>query len=137
MREIDLEKWLATIPHIVALLPLPFINILLVQLYRMMFGQYHFVDHHARENINFQISIQLYIIILFVIGFVIDKVMDIIPTNMITTPLALLDITSGIIIVAFLIVISISYLGIMVAAIIAALRKKYFKFPLTIRFVKS
>ncbi|WP_185819643.1 DUF4870 domain-containing protein [Salibacterium salarium] len=133
-RDTTAEKFIAAGGHLIALFfPIPLLGILVVALYWMFFRGYsRFTDHHLTENINFQISYALYMIGFAAIGLG----MSLLPEESLDT-FGLFGILAGFGFVAFVVVFLFMWWIVFIIAIIAALVYKYFKFPLTIRFVKK
>ncbi|WP_194840965.1 DUF4870 domain-containing protein [Filobacillus milosensis] len=132
------EKLLSVIPHIIAMLPIPLINIVLVYIYRIIVGtDSTLIENHTRNNINFQLSYHLYLIILFAIIAIVANF----PFNLLglfdSTPIVgLLGIGVGLIAFGFLLIQWFLYIALLIFAMIKALLGEYIKFPLTIRFLK-
>ncbi|MET3683575.1 putative Tic20 family protein [Alkalibacillus flavidus] len=139
MREVitPKDRLMVTIGYLLPLvLPLTFLNIWLTVLYWYVAPyQSPFFDHHMRENINAQISYQLYIVIGFILFFLLGSVasvgIDWLPD---LAKLSIPLFAMGLMGIIFIIIIS--WWFVYLIAIIAALAKKYFRFPLIIRFIK-
>ncbi|GEN45299.1 DUF4870 domain-containing protein [Alkalibacillus haloalkaliphilus] len=116
--------------------PLSLLNIVITLVYWYVAPyQSPFFDHHMKENINAQISYQLYIFVSFVLFFVFGWLGTSYPGAMpdvfqVMLPLA----TFGFIGIIALIILF--WWVIFVIAIIASIAKKYFRFPLIIRFIR-
>jgi uncharacterized Tic20 family protein len=135
------EKILATIPHILALLPIPLFNILVVYVFLLTFGRRSdFVSTHTKENLNFQISYQLYVVLFFLAIYLWNRISPLLENmssflenfqiiQLVGVGIAFLYF--GAVLLHWLII-----LFLLVAAIVKALLGKSYKFPLVIRLFK-
>ncbi|RPF55866.1 DUF4870 domain-containing protein [Aquisalibacillus elongatus] len=133
------EKLLSIIPHIIALLPIPLLNIVLVYVYRMIVGNDSLlVENHTRNNINFQLSYQIYLLCLFLLINLIafaSSTFDITAIDL-SPLLTIIGVGVGLITIGLLLILGLVITAILIFAIVKALLGEYIKFPLTIRFLK-
>lgn len=133
------EKLLSAVPHVIAMLPIPLLNIVLVYIYRVIIGtESLLVENHTRNNINFQISYQLYLLALFLLIGLISFISKHFDFAVIDLPplFAIVGFGFGFIIIGLLLIQGLLITALLIFAIFKAFLGEYINFPLTIRFLK-
>ncbi|WP_018922904.1 DUF4870 domain-containing protein [Salsuginibacillus kocurii] len=132
------DKLIAVLSYILAMFfPVPILSIVAVFLFWLVFrDQSRFIDHHLKENINFQISFQLYTLAAFILVFIFTNVLNMLPQEMLPDLLAVSGFLMSVGLFGLLIFAGFAWYALLAAASIGALLGKFFKFPLIIRFVK-
>ncbi|MDQ0159873.1 DUF4870 domain-containing protein [Alkalibacillus salilacus] len=139
MREVVTAKdrWMVLIGYALPIVfPLTLFNIVVTVVYWYVAPyQSPFFDHHMRENINAQISYQLYLLLSFglflLLGWFGSMNLNWLPD---LAHLSIPLFAMGLIGIIFIIIIA--WWVVFIIAVIATIAKKYFRFPVTIRFIK-